>query len=80
MEIAILSTALGIVLFLCFLYAFKNGLRLSKIVSEGKDIPKTKTPLEAIKEYKTEKELEKKDKEFQDGMKAILEYDPDNVE
>jgi len=79
MEIAIISTALGIVLFLCFLYAFKTGLRLAKLASEGRDIPKTKTPLEAIKEHKIDKELEKKEKEFQDGARAILEYDPDLV-
>jgi hypothetical protein len=79
MEIAIISTALGIVLFLCFLYAFKTGLRLAKIISEGKDIPKTKTPLEAIKEHKIDKELEKKEKEFEKGIKAIFEYDPDSV-
>jgi hypothetical protein len=79
MEIAIISTALGIVLFLCFLYAFKTGLRLAKIISEGKDIPKVKTPLEAIKEHKIDKELEKKEKEFEKGIKAIFEYDPDSV-
>lgn len=79
MEIAIISTALGIVLFLCFLYAFKTGLRLAKIISEGKDIPKVKTPLEAIKEHKIDKELEKKEKEFEEGIKAIFEYDPDSV-
>ncbi len=79
MQIAIISTALGIVLFLCFLYAFKTGLRLAKLASEGRDIPKTKTPLEAIKEHKIDKELEKKEKEFEKGIKAIFEYDPDSV-
>lgn len=79
MEIAITSTIIAIVLFLCFIYAFKTGLRLAKIISEGKDIPKVKTPLEAIKEHKENKEFEKKEKEFDEGMKAILEYDPDSV-
>ena len=79
MQTIITSTALAIVLFLCFLYAFKTGLRLAKIISEGKDIPKVKTPLEAIKEHKIDKELEKKEKEFEKGIKAIFEYDPDSV-
>jgi hypothetical protein len=80
MQIAIIGTIIGIVLFLCLYFGFKTGLRLGMNASKGKEIEPLKSPIKAIQDIKENKELEKKDKEFQDGMKAILEYDPDNVE
>jgi hypothetical protein len=79
MQIAILSTIIGIVLFLCLYFGFREGLRLGMNVSKGKEIEPLKSPIKAIQEIKESKELEKKEKEFDEGMKAILEYDPDSV-
>ncbi len=49
-------------------------------VSKGKEIEPLKSPIKAIQEIKENKELEKKEREFQEGVKAIMEYDPDAVE
>lgn len=79
MQIAITSTALAIVLFLCLYFAFREGLRLGMNVSKGKEIEPPKSPIKAVQEHKINKELEKKEKEFEEGIKAIFEYDPDSV-
>lgn len=79
MQIIITSTALAIVLFLCLYFAFREGLRLGMNVSKGKEIEPPKSPIKAVQEHKINKELEKKEKEFEEGIKAIFEYDPDSV-
>jgi hypothetical protein len=80
MQIAIISTALAIVLFLCLYFAFREGLRLGMNVSKGKDIEPLKTPIKAIQEHKTNKEVEKANKEFQDELNSILSYTGDEPE
>lgn len=80
MEIAITSTIIAIVLFLCLYFGFREGLRLGMNVSKGKEIEPLKSPIKAIQEIKENRELEKKEREFQEGVKAIMEYDPDAVE
>jgi methionine salvage enolase-phosphatase E1 len=75
--IAIIGTILAIVLFLCFLYAFKTGLRLAKLVSENKPIPKLKTPVQAIQDYKTGKEAEKENRELKKEIDTIMNYNGD---
>lgn len=80
MQTIITSTALAIVLFYCFYFAFKTGLKLGMDIAKGKEVEPVKTPIKVIQEIKEIKELEKKEREFQDGMKSILEYDPDAVE
>jgi hypothetical protein len=77
MQIAIISTALAIVLFLCLYFAFREGLRLGMNVSKGKDIDPLKTPIKAIREHKVNKETEKANKEFQDELNSILSYTGD---
>lgn len=77
MQTIIISTALAIVLFLCLYFAFREGLRLGMNVSKGKDIEPVKTPIKAIQEYKTNKEVEKANKEFQDELNAIMSYTGD---
>jgi preprotein translocase subunit SecF len=79
MQIIITSTALAIVLFLCLYFAFREGLRLGMNVAKGKEIEPPKSPIKAVQEHKINKELEKKEKEFEEGIKAIFEYDPDSV-
>ena len=80
MQIAIVSTILGIVLFLCLYFAFREGLRLGMDVSKGKPIEPLKTPIRAIQENKTSKETEKANKEFQDELNAIMSYTGDEPE
>jgi hypothetical protein len=75
--IAIFGTILAIVLFLCFLYAFRTGLRLAKLVSENKPIPKLKTPVQAIHDYRTSKEAEKENRELQKEIDAVMGYNGD---
>lgn len=77
--IATIGTTIGIVLFLCLYFAFREGLRLGMNVSKGKEIEPPKSPIKAVQEHKINKELEKKEKEFEEGIKAIFEYDPDSV-
>ena len=79
MQIIITSTALAIVLFLCLYFGFREGLRLGMNVAKGKEIEPPKSPIKAVQEHKINKELEKKEKEFEEGIKAIFEYDPDSV-
>jgi len=80
MQIIITSTALAIVLFLCLYFAFREGLRLGMNVSKGKEIKPFKTPIRAIQEHKTNKEVEKANKEFQDELNALMSYTGDESE
>jgi hypothetical protein len=80
MQTIITSTIIAIVLFLCLYFGFREGLRLGMNVSKGKEIEPLKSPIKAIQEIKENMELEKKEREFQEGVKAIMEYDPDAVE
>jgi len=49
MQIAIISTSLAIVLFLCFYIAFRTGLRLGMQVAKGQIPPKI-DPVKSVKE------------------------------
>jgi preprotein translocase subunit SecF len=80
MLIAIISTIIAIVLFLCLYFAFREGLRLGMNVSKGKDIEPLKTPIKAIQEHKANKETEKANKEFQDELSSIMGYTGDEPE
>ena len=75
----LLGLSIGVVLFLCAFLSFREGLRLGMNVSKGKEIEPPKSPIKAVQEHKINKELEKKEKEFEEGIKAIFEYDPDSV-
>jgi hypothetical protein len=78
MQIAIISTALAIVLFLCFLLAFLFGLRLGKTVSEGKNIPTpmqaVKTVIKEVKAIKQEHEQDKADKKYNEALERLYSY------
>ena len=49
-------------------------------VSKGNDIKPFKTPIRAIQEHKTNKEVEKANKEFQDELNALMSYTGDEPE
>mgnify|MGYP001465271903 CR=1 FL=1 len=77
MQIAIISTALGIVLFLCLYFGFREGLRLGMNVSKGRPIEPLKSPIKAIQEHIENKEAKKAEKELQDEIDAIMGYTGD---
>ena len=77
MQIAIISTALAIVLFLCLYFGFREGLRLGMNVSKGKPIEPLKSPIKAIQEHIENKEVKKAEKELQDEIDAIMGYTGD---
>ena len=77
MQIAIISTALAIVLFLCLYFGFREGLRLGMNVSKGKPIEPLKGPIKAIQEHIENKEAKKAEKELQDEIDAIMGYTGD---
>ena len=77
MQIAIISTALAIVLFLCFCLAFRWGLKLGIDVSKGKPIEPLKSPIKAIQEHIENKETKKAENELQDEIDSIMSYTGD---
>ena len=77
MQIAIISTALAIVLFLTLYFGFREGLRLGMNVSKGKPIEPIKSPIKAIQEHVESKETKKAEKELQDEIDAIMGYTGD---
>ena len=77
MQIAIISTALAIVLFLTLYFGFREGLRLGIDVSKGKPIEPLKSPIKAIQEHLESKETKKAEKELQDEIDAIMGYTGD---
>lgn len=77
MQIAIISTALAMVLFLTLYFGFREGLRLGMNVSKGKPIEPVKSPIKAIQEHIENKEVKKAEKELQDEIDAIMGYTGD---
>ena len=77
MQIAIISTALSIVLFLCLYFGFRAGLRLGIDVSNGKPIEPLKSPIKAIQEHIENKETKKSENELQDEIDSIMSYTGD---
>ncbi|HRR04858.1 MAG TPA: hypothetical protein P5215_06240 [Bacteroidales bacterium] len=76
----LLGLSIGIGLFLCAFLGFREGLRLGMNVSKGNDIKPFKTPIRVIQEHKTNKEVEKANKEFQDELNALMSYTGDEPE
>lgn len=77
MQIAIISTALAIVLFLCLYFGFREGLKLGIDVSKGKPIQPLKSPIKAIQEYAENKEAKKTEKELLAEIDAVMNYTGD---
>lgn len=73
MQIAIISTALGIVLFLCLLLGFKEGLRLGMNTAKGIQPTPLRNPVQAVIEtvegVKAHKDNEEYDKELAEMMR-----------
>ena len=85
MQIAIISTALGIVLFLCLFLGFKTGIRLGMNTARGITPPPLKNPViavqDAVNDVKEHGEKIDSDRLFSEGLKNILSYtgDPDET-
>ena len=77
MQIAIISTIIGIVLFLCAYAGFKTGLRLGMQSAKGIIPEPVKSPVKAVQEFKKEIEQSKADKIFNEGINAIMSYNGD---
>lgn len=77
MQIAIISTALSLVLFLCLYFGYREGLRLGMSISKGKPIEPIKSPIKAIQEHIESKETKKAEKELQDEIDSIMSYTGD---
>jgi hypothetical protein len=77
MQIALISTALAIVLFLCLYLGFRTGLRLGMNTAKGITPQPIKSPAKAIQEFKENKEQEKINKAYMEGLNSILSYTGD---
>lgn len=73
MQIAIISTALSLVLFLCLYLGFRTGLRLGMSVSKGTPPTPLRSPVQAVIEtvegVKAHKDNEEYDKELAEMMR-----------
>ena len=77
MQIAIISTALGIVLFLCLYLGFRTGLRLGMNSVNGITPLPVKSPVKAVQSIKSDIEAAKADDAFNKGFAALMGYDGD---
>lgn len=80
MLIAIISTGLAIVLFLCLFLGFKQGLRLGMNTAKGIVPEKIKSPVTVIKEVIHDAKEAKKDDEFLKGLSNLMAYDGNSQE
>jgi hypothetical protein len=83
MQIAIISTALAIVLFLCLYLGFRTGLKLGMQAAKGV-VPEIKNPIiaiqDAVNEAKDHVEQVEADKLFREGFNNIFSYDGNKKE
>lgn len=81
MQIAIISTILGIVLFLCLLLGFRYGLRLGMNASKGITPAPLKNPViavqDAVNEVKEHSEKIDNDRLIAEGLRNIFSFTGD---
>mgnify|MGYP000961818792 CR=1 FL=1 len=77
MQVAIISTALGIVLFLCLYLGFRTGLRLGMQTSKGQVPPKI-DPVGTIQAKKEEAKQAKLTGNLLEGYANMMAYDGDH--
>ena len=74
MQVAIISTALSIVLFLCLYLGFRTGLRLGMQTAKGQIPPKI-DPVGTIKAKKDESKQAKLTGDLLEGYANMMAYD-----
>lgn len=81
MQIAIISTGLSIVLFLCAFLGYREGLRLGMQTAKGIELSKIPTPIQAVKtvikevkQIKQEHEQSKADKKYNEQLEKLYSY------
>jgi len=73
----ILGLSLGLIFFLCTIYAYTTGLKHGKQLSNN-NIPQLNiNPVKAYKEHKEEKEVKKEVDKYTQGWQNILAYTGD---
>lgn len=77
MNIAIISIALGIALFVCSFLGYREGLRLGMQTAKGIEPPKIRSPITVIKEMKQEHEQNKEEKKYTAGLERLMNYTGD---
>ena len=81
MQIAIISTALSIVFFLCMYFGFKTGLRIGMEAAKGNPPQPVKNPViavqDAIHEAKEHANKLQADKLMMEGLRNILSFTGD---
>lgn len=78
MQIAIVSTIIGIVLFLCLLLGFRYGIRLGMNTAKGITPPPLRNPViavqDAVNDVKEHSEKIDNDKLIAEGLRNIFSY------
>ena len=74
MQIAIVSTGVGTLLFLCAFLGFRQGLRLGMQVAKGQIPPKIRTPIEVVKQIVEDAPKSPIDKMIE-GHARMMAYD-----
>lgn len=78
MQIAIIGTALGVVLFLCLLLGFRYGIRLGMNTAKGITPPPLRNPViavqDAVNDVKEHSEKIDNDKLIAEGLRNIFSY------
>jgi hypothetical protein len=77
MQIAIISTALAIVLFLCTFLGYREGIRLGMTTAKGIIPEPIKNPVQAVREIKQHIDESKEAKEEADEIAAMMAYNGD---
>jgi hypothetical protein len=74
MQIALISTGLAIVLFLCLYFGFRTGLRLGMQAAKGQAPPKI-NPVQAVQKMVEDKQQAAVTNELVQGWKNMMDYD-----
>ncbi len=75
MQIAIISTGVSILLFLCLYLGFRQGLRLGMQTARGQIPPKIRNPVQAVKEAVTEAKQDMATNELLKGYSNMMAHD-----
>ena len=75
MNIALMSTGLGIALFLCLFLGFRQGLRLGMQTAKGVTPPKLRNPVQVVKSMVAEAKAEEEQASLMQDHARMMQYD-----